>query len=78
MISGSYDYDAKLWDFGGMNSSFKPFRSWEVTEGHQVRCIDLGRLYHADASTLDSRCGFLVEWRFFLGCYWFESSQVIR
>ena len=37
VISGSYDYDAKLWDFGGMNAEFKPFRSWEVKEGHQVR-----------------------------------------
>ena len=37
VISGSYDYDAKLWDFGGMNAAFKPFRSWEVKEGHQVR-----------------------------------------
>lgn len=36
VVSGSYDYDAKLWDFGGMNSEFKPFRSWEIKEGHQV------------------------------------------
>lgn len=35
-VSGSYDYDAKLWDFGGMSSEFKPFRSWEIKEGHQV------------------------------------------
>lgn len=37
VVSGSYDYDAKLWDFGGMNSEYKPFRSWEIKEGHQVR-----------------------------------------
>ncbi|MBW0472522.1 hypothetical protein O181_012237 [Austropuccinia psidii MF-1] len=36
LVSGSYDYTCKLWDFGGMNSSFKPFRSWEPRESHQV------------------------------------------
>ncbi|KAK4046201.1 hypothetical protein OIO90_006622 [Microbotryomycetes sp. JL221] len=38
-VSGSYDYDCKLWDFGGMNSSFKPFRTWEPKENHQVHCV---------------------------------------
>ncbi|KAI9615288.1 hypothetical protein KEM48_005716 [Puccinia striiformis f. sp. tritici PST-130] len=36
LVSGSYDYACKLWDFGGMNSSFKPFRSWEPRQSHQV------------------------------------------
>ncbi|KAK4704133.1 WD repeat-containing protein 70, partial [Phenoliferia sp. Uapishka_3] len=39
VASGSYDYEIKLWDFGGMNSSFKPFRSWECNEGHQVHDV---------------------------------------
>jgi hypothetical protein len=39
VVSGSYDYDAKLWDFGGMNSDYKPFRSWEIKEGHQVSVV---------------------------------------
>lgn len=25
-----------------MSSEFKPFRSWEIKEGHQVRCIPHG------------------------------------
>lgn len=34
LITGGYDYECKLWDFGGMDASFKPFRSWEpVPEG---------------------------------------------
>lgn len=41
-MSGSYDYDAKIWDFGGMTASFKPFRSFEPKEGHQVRADPLG------------------------------------
>ncbi|GAA6063096.1 hypothetical protein JCM10212_003294 [Sporobolomyces blumeae] len=36
VVSGSYDYDCKLWDFGGMKSDFKPFRSFEPKAGHQV------------------------------------------
>lgn len=36
VVSGSYDYDCKLWDFGGMNASFKPFRTFECRPGHQA------------------------------------------
>ncbi|GAA5906824.1 WD40 repeat domain-containing protein [Sporobolomyces salmoneus] len=36
LVSGSYDYDLKIWDFGGMKSDFKPFRSFESRAGHQV------------------------------------------
>lgn len=37
IVSGGYDYECKLWDFGGMSASFRAFRSWEPKEGHQVR-----------------------------------------
>jgi len=36
LISGSYDYKIKFWDFAGMNSSFKSFRSIEPLEGNQI------------------------------------------
>jgi len=36
LVTGSYDYDLKIWDFGGMKSDFKPFRSFESRAGHQV------------------------------------------
>ncbi|KAF9014934.1 transcription factor [Cyathus striatus] len=29
IVSGSHDYDCKLWDFGGMDYRCKPFKSWE-------------------------------------------------
>ncbi|KAF5377544.1 hypothetical protein D9615_005192 [Tricholomella constricta] len=29
IVSGSHDYDCKLWDFGGMDTRCKPFKSWE-------------------------------------------------
>lgn len=36
IATGSYDYDVKLWDFGGMSQSFKPFKSFEPFESHLV------------------------------------------
>jgi WD40 repeat protein len=39
ILSGSHDYDCKLWDFGGMDSRCMPFKSWEPSETHHVRSI---------------------------------------
>jgi WD40 repeat protein len=36
VLTGSHDYDVKLWDFGGMDARFKPFRSWEPAESYHV------------------------------------------
>jgi WD40 repeat protein len=37
IVSGSHDYDCKLWDFGGMDHRCKPFKSWEPAESYHVR-----------------------------------------
>jgi WD40 repeat protein len=40
ILSGSHDYDCKLWDFGGMDQRCKPFKSWEPAESYHVRpCV---------------------------------------
>lgn len=36
IASGSHDYECKLWDFGGMNASLKPFKSWEPAGSYYV------------------------------------------
>lgn len=36
IISGSHDYDCKLWDFGGMTTTLKPFKSWEPAGTYYV------------------------------------------
>ena len=36
VLSGSHDYDVKLWDFGGMDSRCKPFKSWEPAGTYYV------------------------------------------
>ena len=40
LVSGSYDYDVKFWDFAGMNSSLKPFKSFEPVEGHPIHHLE--------------------------------------
>jgi WD40 repeat protein len=37
ILSGSHDYDCKLWDFGGMDGRCKPFKSWEPAGTYYVR-----------------------------------------
>lgn len=37
VLSGSHDYDVKLWDFGGMDARCKPFKSWEPAGTYYVR-----------------------------------------
>lgn len=88
LVSGSYDYACKLWDFGGMNSSFKPFRSWEPRESHQVCRMFLFALRSPITRILmmfkplrsgsdSSNC--LVQHRRFLSSrHGFESTSVVR
>lgn len=40
IASGGYDYDVNLWDFGGMNSSFKPFKSLQAAGSYPVRQVE--------------------------------------
>ncbi|KAJ1921495.1 hypothetical protein IWQ60_006738 [Tieghemiomyces parasiticus] len=37
LISGSYDYSIKLWDFAGMDTAFRPFRSFEPFGEYQIK-----------------------------------------
>lgn len=36
VLSGSHDYDCKLWDFGGMDHRCKPFKTWEPAGTYYV------------------------------------------
>lgn len=37
VLSGSYDYSVRMYDFQGMNARLQSFRQLEPSEGHQVR-----------------------------------------
>lgn len=39
MLSGSYDYSVRMYDFQGMNARLQSFRQLEPSEGHQVRTL---------------------------------------
>ncbi|KAJ1416662.1 WD40/YVTN repeat-like-containing domain superfamily [Sesbania bispinosa] len=39
VLSGSYDYSVRMYDFQGMNASLQSFRQLEPFEGHQVRTL---------------------------------------
>jgi WD40 repeat protein len=36
VVSGSYDYSIKFWDFAGMDTSLRPFKSVEPWPGYQI------------------------------------------
>lgn len=36
LVTGSHDYTVKIFDFNGMKSDCKPFKSFEPTEGHPI------------------------------------------
>ncbi|GBE78149.1 Uncharacterized WD repeat-containing protein [Sparassis crispa] len=36
ILSGSHDYDCKLWDFGGMDWRCKPFKTWEPAGTYHI------------------------------------------
>lgn len=79
VVSGSHDYDCKLWDFGGMSASAKPFKTWEPAgsyyvhdlkysnAGDQFLCISgtsQAKLYDRDG---EEKCVF-----FFLSFFYWE------
>ena len=37
VATGSHDYDTKIWDFGGMDSRLKPFKTFEANGNYYVR-----------------------------------------
>ncbi|XP_047315878.1 WD repeat-containing protein 70-like [Impatiens glandulifera] len=39
VITGSYDYSVRMFDFQGMNARLQSFRQLEPSEGHQVRTL---------------------------------------
>lgn len=39
VLSGSYDYTVRMYDFQGMNARLESFRQLEPAEGHQVRSL---------------------------------------
>eukprot|EP00468_Gymnochlora_sp_CCMP2014_P011488 CAMPEP_0167749212 /NCGR_PEP_ID=MMETSP0110_2-20121227/5274_1 /TAXON_ID=629695 /ORGANISM="Gymnochlora sp., Strain CCMP2014" /LENGTH=573 /DNA_ID=CAMNT_0007634325 /DNA_START=75 /DNA_END=1793 /DNA_ORIENTATION=- len=43
LLTGSYDYIIKMWDFAGMTSTLQSFREMEPEEGHLIKQIRYNR-----------------------------------
>ncbi|XP_044009108.1 gastrulation defective protein 1 homolog [Aphidius gifuensis] len=39
LASGSLDYDVSFWDFAGMDSSLRSFRTLQPCENHPIKCL---------------------------------------
>ncbi|CAD6581483.1 MAG: hypothetical protein CYPHOPRED_001586, partial [Cyphobasidiales sp. Tagirdzhanova-0007] len=39
IVTGAYDYDVKMWDFGGMQADFRPFKTFEPYENYHVHDV---------------------------------------
>jgi len=46
IVSGSHDYDCKLWDFGGMDMRCRPFKTWEPTGSYYASRLTLSCTYN--------------------------------
>jgi WD40 repeat protein len=46
IATGSHDYDTKIWDFGGMDSRLKPFKSFEANGNYHVSTADVFEIIH--------------------------------
>ncbi|KDQ63863.1 hypothetical protein JAAARDRAFT_120014 [Jaapia argillacea MUCL 33604] len=58
IVSGSHDYDCKLWDFGGMDMRCKPFKTWEPAGTyyiHDVKFSHDGQWFLSIAGTLQPK-----------------------
>ncbi|RZC35809.1 gastrulation defective protein 1 -like [Asbolus verrucosus] len=40
LASGSVDYDVSFWDFAGMDSNMRSFRTLQPAENHPIRCLN--------------------------------------
>ena len=43
VLSGSHDYDCKLWDFGGMTTQTRSFKTWEPAGSYYVGVLSIER-----------------------------------
>ncbi|KAJ7597274.1 hypothetical protein C8J56DRAFT_882775 [Mycena floridula] len=58
IVSGSHDYDCKMWDFGGMDLRCKPFKSFEPAGSyyiHDIKYSNDGQKYLLITGTTQAR-----------------------
>jgi len=43
MVTGSYDYFVRFWDFNGMNKSMNSFRIIEPIDSHPIKALSYSK-----------------------------------
>ncbi len=76
ILSGSHDYDCKLWDFGGMDSRCKPFLTWEPAGSYHV-CIVFTSDHLLSHRIADTRCEIFHGWAEVSRSFWHNSGQIV-
>ncbi len=57
LATGGNDFQLSMWDFGGMKSDFKPFKSFVAVEGHIINRLQYSQLTSKIlVAANDSRC----------------------
>ena len=70
LLAGSWDYSLRMFDFNGMKSDMRSFRSIEPSDGHPVHAVSLSPtgqpLLHlpcfSDVLFVKSICTALLSW----------------
>lgn len=64
VLTGSYDYMVKMYDFQGMNAKLASFREFEPSEGHQVRALSFspsGDLFLTVTGSAQAKVQFVFD-----------------
>ena len=43
LIAGSYDANVRIWDFSGMSSDFRPFKTFSPSRDHHVTALSFNK-----------------------------------
>lgn len=76
VLSGSYDYTVRMYDFQGMNSRLASFRQLEPSEGHQVRNLSWSPTADRFLCVTGSAQAKVLHTIFFFLSFFFFSSML--
>ncbi|VDQ14475.1 unnamed protein product [Trichobilharzia regenti] len=67
VATGGFDFDVKLWDFGGMDNSCRPFKAFRPCGEHQIKHLEFSPSGESNSvlyfsAYLLHRCYFRVEY----------------
>lgn len=76
VLSGSYDYSVRMYDFQGMNARLQSFRQFEPFEGHQVRSLSWSPTAGQFLCVTGSAQAKVLHWMIFSCTYFLKLCRV--